>query len=197
MRWDDLSSLVGDQAPDLELLSEQGEPVRLREFCQDKPALVSFWRHFGCGCGGERANRFVDEYDGYVDAGANVVTVGQGEPVRERPTPMNTASNARCSATPTVKLPPPTGFWRSSRSRSSKARHSPSSCWIGEAIEKLTAARRDSERPFVDSLCLSQESSSSTGQGSCVSRIGAGTVRVIPISVPSNRHQRGELSRPR
>lgn len=75
---------VGDEAPDIELLNQQREPVRLREFWDGIPALVMFWRHFGCGCGFERAERLSDEYESYVEAGADVVAIGEGEPARAR-----------------------------------------------------------------------------------------------------------------
>lgn len=83
-RLDELPPQVGDKAPDLELLNQNGEPVRLSEFWDDNPALVLFWRHFGCGCGFERAERLSGEYDSYVEAGAEVVAIGEGEPARAR-----------------------------------------------------------------------------------------------------------------
>ncbi len=82
VRWDELPPQVGDRAPDAELHDQHGDERRLSEFWADGPALVLFWRHFGCGCGVERAARFADEYESYVDAGANVVIVAQGEPAR-------------------------------------------------------------------------------------------------------------------
>lgn len=83
-RLEKLPPQVGDQAPNLELLDQDGEPVRVSEFWEDKPALILFWRHFGCGCGFERAERLADEYDSYVEVGANVVAIGEGEPARAR-----------------------------------------------------------------------------------------------------------------
>ena len=41
-----------------------------------------FWRHFGCGCGFERATRLNAELDRYIDAGLQPVIIGQGEPER-------------------------------------------------------------------------------------------------------------------
>jgi peroxiredoxin len=81
-RWESVPLQVGDQAPDFEVLDSTGRPRSLSEFWRDRPALVMFWRHFGCGCGVGRAERLVDEYEQLLVAGANVVVVGQGEPER-------------------------------------------------------------------------------------------------------------------
>jgi peroxiredoxin len=72
----------GEAAPELELLDSSGRSRSLGEFWRDRPALVIFWRQFGCGCGLERATRLPAEHDEYVAAGANVVVIGQGEPER-------------------------------------------------------------------------------------------------------------------
>lgn len=69
-------------APDLVLPDDSGQPRWLSEFWAEGPALVMFWRHFGCGCGVERSRRLVDEYPTYRDAGLNPVIVSQGEPAR-------------------------------------------------------------------------------------------------------------------
>lgn len=81
-RLHELPPQVGDPAPDFELQNQDGEPIRLSEFWEDGPALVLFWRHYGCGCGFERAERLAEEYESYVKAGANVVAIGEGEPAR-------------------------------------------------------------------------------------------------------------------
>ena len=47
-----------------------------------QPALLMFWRHFGCGSGVARAERLKTEYKDYLDAGLNPVIVAQGEPAR-------------------------------------------------------------------------------------------------------------------
>jgi peroxiredoxin len=80
--WASLPPQAGDTAPDLELLDSTGRPVLLSRFWHDRPALLLFWRHYGCGCGRDRAVRLRDEYGGYLDAGAEVVVVGQAEPER-------------------------------------------------------------------------------------------------------------------
>ncbi len=81
---DEKSNLIGagSSAPDMELLDHTGASRRLSEFWQDGPALVMFWRHFGCGCGLERAERLKEESAAYAEAGINPVIIGQGEPLR-------------------------------------------------------------------------------------------------------------------
>ncbi len=74
----------GDPAPDIRLEDSSGRQSKLSKFWKRKPALLLFWRHFGCGCGVGRAERLRNEYPGYVKAGANVVVIGQGEPQRAK-----------------------------------------------------------------------------------------------------------------
>ena len=72
----------GTAAPDLVLSDHTGASRSLSEFWADQPALVMFWRHFGCGCGIDRAARLLEEYPAYREAGINPVIVAQGEPAR-------------------------------------------------------------------------------------------------------------------
>ncbi|MGH9198937.1 MAG: AhpC/TSA family protein, partial [Acidimicrobiia bacterium] len=51
-------------------------------YWRDRPALLMFWRHFGCGCGVARAERLRGEYQQLVGAWANVAVIGQGDPER-------------------------------------------------------------------------------------------------------------------
>ncbi|HEY3163190.1 MAG TPA: peroxiredoxin-like family protein [Candidatus Limnocylindrales bacterium] len=79
-RWVELPPQVGDPAPDLELLDARtGERARLSHQWADRPALLLFWRHFGCSCGRDRAERLRREFADYAGAGATVVLIGQGE----------------------------------------------------------------------------------------------------------------------
>lgn len=80
--WTSMPLQVGDEAPDLTLRDETGEAVRLSTFWAQGPALLLFWRHWGCECGLDRLTRLREEHAALVDAGANVVIVGQGEPER-------------------------------------------------------------------------------------------------------------------
>jgi peroxiredoxin len=73
---------TGTSAPDLELLDHTGTSKQLSSFWSDGPALLMFWRHFGCGCGVDRASRLNDEYADYQTAGINPIIIGQGEPER-------------------------------------------------------------------------------------------------------------------
>lgn len=79
-----LGTLVapGTAAPDLVLPDHTGEPVRLSDHWSTGPALLMFWRHFGCTCGVERAGRLATEYDAYSAAGLTPIIVSQGEPER-------------------------------------------------------------------------------------------------------------------
>lgn len=72
----------GAPAPDLTLLDDGGRQRQLSEFWTGQPALLMFWRHFGCGCGVDRAARLKAEWSAYAEAGLSPVIVGQGEPAR-------------------------------------------------------------------------------------------------------------------
>jgi peroxiredoxin len=82
LRWERIPVQVGDAAPDLELLDHTGSSTRLSRSWADGPALLLFWRHFGCSCGIERAARLRAEYAQYLEAGASVVVIGQAGPAR-------------------------------------------------------------------------------------------------------------------
>ncbi|MEO5898816.1 MAG: peroxiredoxin-like family protein [Ilumatobacteraceae bacterium] len=73
---------TGTRAPDLVLLDHTGAERSLSEFWDGQPALVMFWRHFGCGCGFDRARRLNAEMHQYFEAGLLPVIIGQGEPAR-------------------------------------------------------------------------------------------------------------------
>ena len=84
-RWTELPPQRGDQAPDLELVDARSErPTALSTLWRSGPALLLFWRHFGCSCGRDRAERLRAEFDDYLAAGASVALIGQGEPDRTR-----------------------------------------------------------------------------------------------------------------
>jgi peroxiredoxin len=82
IRWNRIPLQVGDNAPDFELEDAAGHPLHLRDSWKDKPALLLFWRHYGCSCGIERAKRLQAEYADYTKLGANVIAIGQGESER-------------------------------------------------------------------------------------------------------------------
>jgi len=81
-RWTNLPLQTGDLAPDFELEDSTGKNVHISDFWQNGPALLLFWRHYGCSCGVQRAQRLSGEYTDYVKAGGTVVVIGQGEPER-------------------------------------------------------------------------------------------------------------------
>lgn len=72
----------GTVAPDFVLPDHTGVDRSLSEFWADQPVLLMFWRHFGCGCGVDRAKRLLEEYPAYREAGVMPVIVAQGEPAR-------------------------------------------------------------------------------------------------------------------
>lgn len=151
IRWEELPPQVGDPAPDRALLDQHGDPVRLSAYWADHPALVVFWRHFGCGCGLERAERFVDEYDGYVDAGANVVIVGQGEPVRAEAYATEHGITCPILSDPDRKVYEAYGLLDLLPAQVLQGAPQPLLELSRDAVEELAADRRDSGRPLVDS----------------------------------------------
>ena len=84
LRWTSVPLQAGDVAPDLELHDASGGTVHLRDTWRDGPALLLFWRHYGCSCGRDRARRLQAEHERYVGLGANVIVIGQAEPERSR-----------------------------------------------------------------------------------------------------------------
>lgn len=82
LRWTRAPLQVGDAAPNLELQDSTGKTVHLSDFWRNGPALLLFWRHYGCSCGMDRAKRLQTEYADYLKLGASVVVIGQGEPER-------------------------------------------------------------------------------------------------------------------
>lgn len=84
-RWAEVPAQRGDPAPSVPLADARtGETVDLETTWADRPALLLFWRHFGCSCGRDRAARLREEHDAYVAAGGRIVLIGQGEPERAR-----------------------------------------------------------------------------------------------------------------
>ena len=82
-RWSELPPQAGDAAPTVDLAeARSGQMMPLSSVWEDGPALLLFWRHYGCSCGRERAERLRSEYETYIAASARVALVGQGEPER-------------------------------------------------------------------------------------------------------------------
>jgi peroxiredoxin len=80
--WTALPPQDGDPAPDLMLPDGTGAPIQLSDLWADRPALLLFWRHWGCGCGVGRAELLREQYGALAEAGAEIVVIGQGEPER-------------------------------------------------------------------------------------------------------------------
>jgi len=84
LRWTEVPLQVGDLAPDFELKDTSGKLVHLSDFWSNGPALILFWRHYGCSCGVDRAKLLQNEYADYIKLGASVVVIGQGDPERSK-----------------------------------------------------------------------------------------------------------------
>jgi peroxiredoxin len=69
----------GDKAPGVDVVDADGNEISLATVWAEQPALVLLWRHLGCGCGTERAERLREEYRDYSEAGLNVVIVAPAE----------------------------------------------------------------------------------------------------------------------
>jgi len=154
-RWSSLPPQVGDPAPDLELTGPGGGPARLSDYWENSPALVLFWRHFGCGCGMDRARRLQDEYGDYINEGAGVVIVGQGDHQRA-------AEYAEKYDLPPVDLlvDPEEKAYRAYGLLEGKPSQvvfdAPVEFQRGEVepFQQLAAARREKGRPLVDNPWL-------------------------------------------
>lgn len=82
LRWTGLPVQWGDAAPSLTLRTEAGASLELGGAWRKGPAVLVFLRHFGCGCAWQRAERLVAEYPRLSAAGATVIAIGQGDPLR-------------------------------------------------------------------------------------------------------------------
>lgn len=84
-RWHSLPLQAGDAAPSPMVIDARtGADVLLDQCWANGPALIIFWRHFGCSCGRDRAERLIAEMDLYRPLGATVAMICQGEPERAR-----------------------------------------------------------------------------------------------------------------
>ena len=84
LRWTEVPLQVGDLAPDFELKDTSDKLVHLCDFWSNGPALILFWRHYGCSCGVDRAKLLQNEYADYIKLGASVVVIGQGDAERSK-----------------------------------------------------------------------------------------------------------------
>ncbi|MBN1231024.1 MAG: AhpC/TSA family protein [Anaerolineales bacterium] len=68
------------KAPDLNLITEQGDEVAISAFWQEKPLLLAFTRHFGCTQCKEMINELLEGKQKIEKAGLNILIVSQGTP---------------------------------------------------------------------------------------------------------------------
>lgn len=140
----------GDPAPDVELPDHTGEPRRLSSFWEVAPGLVMFWRHFGCGCGIQRAARLGEEHGDYLAAGLSPVIIGQGEPARAR------ASKERYAIPCSILCDPDFEAYRAFGlghfALEEVLYDAPETHWTHpkDLGEEFQAARREEGRPLVD-----------------------------------------------
>lgn len=80
--WTAIPPQIGTPAPELSLPDTKGRMRRLSEFWSSRPALVLFFRQFGCSCLAERWEKLKDEVSAFEEVGAQVVAITQGEPER-------------------------------------------------------------------------------------------------------------------
>jgi len=99
---------TGDPAPSFRLSDQAGKPFELKSLWQGQPALVLFWRHYGCSCGVDRARRLIEEVPKVVEMGAAAAIIGQGEPERAKAYAEKHALPPLARTTPThVSYTPP------------------------------------------------------------------------------------------
>ena len=146
---------IGTDAPDFELLDHTGTSRKLSSFCSDGPALLMFWRHFGCGCGIDRASRLKEEYADYSAAGITPVIISQGEP--ERAATYMEEHNVDCTILCDPDFTTYHAFGLSNFGIEQLLYDAPEETWchskeIGLEFQK---ARRAINRPLVDNPWLS------------------------------------------
>ncbi len=140
----------GEQAPDVDLIAEDGSTVRLSEQWSSDPALIMLWRHLGCGCGVERVGRLIDEFDEYASSGLNTVVVAPGEIERVVAYKTRHELPSRVLADPDYRTHK--AFGLSHWSREQVLYDAPEEfCTLAEDVGKeFQAARREQGTPLVD-----------------------------------------------
>ncbi len=67
-------------APDIELMDVNRNPVQLSSLWQEKPLLLAFTRHFGCTQCKEMLDELVNGHEKINQAGLNLAVINQGTP---------------------------------------------------------------------------------------------------------------------
>jgi peroxiredoxin len=80
--WSAVPLQAGDAAPSLWMRDQRGNSIELASLWRNRPALLVFWRHFGCGAGFQRAQALRESWDELDAAGLQVAAIGQAEPER-------------------------------------------------------------------------------------------------------------------
>lgn len=156
-RWTTLPPQIGDPAPDRTLVeARSGEERALSTLWAERPAVLLFWRHFGCGCGRDRSKMLQEEYGPLVAAGANVALIGQGDAERAL---VYAAANDLPDDMP-LFVETDAGAYRAFGLLDAFPQHilfdAPDEylCVVPERGEELRRARRDQGMPMVDNPWL-------------------------------------------
>jgi len=155
LRWMKVPLQVGDPSPSFDLPDASGKVTALSSFWKDQPAVVLFWRHYGCGCGLDRTRRLQEEYPEFVRRGAAVVIVGQGGPERAK------AYAAKYALPPVPILSDEDGrayqAYGLLEGRASQLLFDAPEAWLDHDVEtgvKFARDRRAQGRPLVDNPWL-------------------------------------------
>lgn len=103
-----------DFAPDVELLTVEGQPVRLSTFWQGRVVVLAFTRHFGCPQCKEMVDTLIHYKPEMAARGLSLVIVTQGTPEAAKAFCEERAPGAICLADPERKAYRAYGLGRAS-----------------------------------------------------------------------------------
>ena len=89
-----------DPAPDVELLSTEGAPVRLSALWKDKLLLLAFTRHFGCPQCKDMTDRLVEVQPQLLERGLTLAIVTHASAAEAKEFCIQRAPNVLCLADP-------------------------------------------------------------------------------------------------
>lgn len=150
-RWTDIPVQPGDKAPDFELPDQDGNQVSLESLVDGSELLLLFWRHFGCGCGFDRAKRLREELNDYRSLGASVAIIGQGTPGQAKAYADSEDLDLPILTDPDRSVYRAYGLLEGSRSQ--LLFDAPEWLWSSseETANEFATARRSDGRPLVNS----------------------------------------------
>jgi peroxiredoxin len=93
-----------DLAPDFEVLTTTGEPVRLSTLWASKPLLLAFIRHFGCPQCKLMLFELQQSLQGFENHGIDLAIVTQGNPEETRDFCNQYAPGMTCLSDPDLKV---------------------------------------------------------------------------------------------